>query len=72
MSAGKELLLSAVRLREAFDYDPETGLFRRRFARGGRVAGSVAGSVNKGGYVHIGLAVLLVALILAVVFGVQP
>lgn len=34
---------------ELYHYDPETGLFRHRFSRGNRAAGSIAGSHRKNG-----------------------
>ena len=47
--------LTAERLRELFDYDRITGIFRRKVERGGRLAGSIAGSRHKKGYLHIWL-----------------
>jgi hypothetical protein len=46
--------LTQERLKELLEYDAETGVFRWRTARNGRVkAGSVAGTVNADGYVII-------------------
>lgn len=41
------------RLRELFDYNPETGLFTRRINRGKAKAGDVAGGITKKGYLKI-------------------
>jgi hypothetical protein len=49
-------MLTAERLRELMDYDPETGVFTRRVhagARGRGRAGDVAGSVDDKGYIRI-------------------
>jgi hypothetical protein len=45
--------LTALRLRELLDYDPDTGVFIRRVGVKGYSAGSVAGCVNKLGYVQV-------------------
>lgn len=42
------------RLRELLLYDPETGLFTRKTAKGNAPAGAVAGNVRRG-YVRIGI-----------------
>ena len=48
--------LTAERLRELLDYNPETGVFTRRKKRGNRRAGSVAGCLCRtNGYVVIGV-----------------
>lgn len=46
-------LPTQARLQELFDYDPETGVFHWRNARGPRAAGAVAGNIRKDGYVRI-------------------
>lgn len=46
------MTLRAARLRELFDYDPETGAFVRRVTTAPNArAGDVAGTVNRAGYV---------------------
>lgn len=45
--------LTAERLREVLSYDPSTGVFRWRFARGNAAAGDVAGSPETKGYIRI-------------------
>jgi len=50
-------MMDAERLRELFDYDPETGVFRNRVYRGGRCrVGDVTGTVIPGGYKNIRIA----------------
>ena len=46
-------MLTQARLKELLHYDPETGLFVRKFSRGGTKAGSIAGTINGHGYVQI-------------------
>lgn len=50
---GSVPLLTAERLRELIDYDPETGLFTHRMSRGPVKAGDVAGCGNGLGYRRI-------------------
>lgn len=47
--------LTIERVREFLSYDPETGVFRWRVARGGMRAGDVAGSTIGAGYVYISI-----------------
>ena len=42
--------LTAERLRKALDYDPDTGIFTRRYTQGGRKIGDAAGSTSVHGY----------------------
>lgn len=46
-------MLTQERVRELFDYNPETGDLIRRVSKANRPAGSVAGSVNARGHVNI-------------------
>lgn len=50
-------ILTAARLRELLHYEPGTGDFVRRVSRTGRgsAAGAIAGSLNRNGYVIIGV-----------------
>lgn len=53
---GRHVGLSVERLRERLEYDPETGLFRRKqLARGGAAPGSIAGSRSYFGYWRISI-----------------
>lgn len=45
--------LTAARLRELLNYDPETGLLTWRAARHGVFAGAVAGWTSRQGYIHL-------------------
>lgn len=46
--------ITAERLRELLEYNPETGIFRWLVSRGNQIkSGSVAGSINAAGYVDI-------------------
>lgn len=48
-------MLTPDRLRELLSYNPETGLFHWRVAKGNRAAGALAGSRVKEGYIAIKL-----------------
>lgn len=41
------------KLKETYDYNPLTGEFTFKVRRGPKLAGSVAGTLNKGGYVQL-------------------
>lgn len=45
--------LTAQILRDLYHYNPETGIFTRRIRRGGYLAGGMAGSHKKKGYLSI-------------------
>lgn len=47
--------LTAQRLRELFEYDPYTGVFKHRFRSGNARAGDVAGCTRKSGYWQINI-----------------
>lgn len=40
-------------LKRLYDYNPETGIFIQKTTRGGKIAGSIAGSLHSSGYIHI-------------------
>lgn len=46
-------MVTQARLKELYDYNPETGLFTQRFNRRGTFAGRIAGSVGQNGYIKI-------------------
>lgn len=48
-------MLTQERLKELFEYRPETGEFIRKVSRGRGKAGSVAGTSDKDGYIIIGI-----------------
>jgi hypothetical protein len=45
--------LDSKRLKELFNYNPETGIFTRKIERGGKKAGTIAGKQRKDGYIDI-------------------
>lgn len=51
--APRNSTLTAERLRELHNLDPETGRLTRRTAAGGKRVGDVMGTLNKDGYVRI-------------------
>ena len=53
IAMAKKALVTAERLRELLSYDPFTGVFAWRNAKGTARAGDKAGSVNGDGYVYI-------------------
>lgn len=55
MSTRKTITPTAERLRELLDYNEETGAFRWKVSRGGKLKGSVAGCPHPDGGVYIGV-----------------
>ena len=49
-------ILTQARLRELFDYDPETGVFVRKLSRGGKaMLGAAVGNYAGGGYLKVSI-----------------
>lgn len=46
-------MITQQRLKELFEYNPDTGLFIRKIRVGNQIAGNIAGSLKKDGYVYI-------------------
>lgn len=46
-------MITQQRLKELFEYTPDTGLFIRKIRVGNQIAGNIAGSLKKDGYVYI-------------------
>lgn len=44
----------AIKVRETFEYDVDTGVFVYKVTRGPKTKGSVAGSINSDGYLQVG------------------
>jgi hypothetical protein len=55
MSSHGNMSLTAERLRELLEYDPQTGVFVWRLTSGKRKAGRIAGAVERLGYIRIGV-----------------
>ena len=49
-------MLTADKLKSLLSYEPSTGVFTRLKNAGGKLAGSIAGSKNPGGYIDISVA----------------
>ena len=67
--------LTQERLKELLHYDPETGVFTWKVRRGGAALGSVAGTIKRDGYRHIGLLgryMLAHRIVWFLMFGVLP
>ncbi len=46
-------MITQKQIRELFEYSPETGLFIRLKSRGNSKKGTIAGTINRTGYIHI-------------------